>query len=101
MLSGPLLPVSLADPTDRPSLYSSLVWLGNGGYAALTGDETNGSARPNPIARQRLDAAGAAQAPAVEVVPDTPAGGLVSIYRNPTMVQAATLASRRVAMVWN
>ena len=101
VLSGPLSPVSPADPTDRPSLYSSLVWLGNGGYAVLTVDETNVSAQPNPITWQRFDAAGVAQGPAVEVVPDTPAGGLVAIDRNPTMVSAATLAAGRVAMVWN
>lgn len=97
---GDALPVSPADPMDLPSIYSSLVWLPGGDFVVLTVDDTTPSAQLNPVTLQRFDDTGIALGTAVTVVPDGPAGGFVTVDRNPMMVSAALLENGRIAMTW-
>ena len=100
VVTGDMAPVSPADPTDRPSIYSQLIWLADGGFGVLTVDETTVSAIANPVTWQRFDADGTARGAAVTVVADGPAGGFGGIDRNPTMQDAAMLANGRIALTW-
>lgn len=100
VVTGTMAPVSPADPIDRPSIYSRLIWLADGGFGILTVDETTVSAIANPVTWQRFDADGTARGPAVTVVADGPAGGFASIDKNPMMVDAAMLTNGRIAVVW-
>lgn len=99
-LTGPLSPVSPAGPVDKPIPTSALVWLKSGGYAVFSVDATDISTTRNPITLQRFNANGAAQGPAMTVVADDPAGGFITMDRNPSSLAAATLASGRLALAW-
>lgn len=100
VLTGSPVFVSPGNPGDRPSLDSALVWLNNGGYAIFTVDETNVSGQLNPITMQRFTADGVALGAAITVVADDPAGGFVTMDRNPTLLTATQLASGRIALAW-
>lgn len=99
-LTGPAVFVSRDTPVDRPTLYSSLVWLDNGDYAVFSVDETDISSRLNHVTMQRFSAEGIARGASVVVVADGPAGGLATLQTNPTMISTAKLASGRIALAW-